>query len=233
MMRFSIQPIAARAIALGLLLLPLTGLNAQNYREGVHYDVIDSVQSVPSGDTVEVVEVFSYVCPHCFSFQPHVKAWEEEQPAHTKYVRMPALLGRRSWVPYARAYYTAEVMGVLDQTHDPLFRSLHVERVPLRSDADIADFFEDQGVSKDDYLRTAESFAVVTKLQRAQKMEREFGIRGTPTLIVGGKYRISSNANIQPHQMFDVVNFLVAKELASAASESGDDGSSTGQQGSD
>jgi thiol:disulfide interchange protein DsbA len=73
----------------------------------------------------------------------------------------------------------------------------------MNTEADLAGFFAERGVSQADFEKAFNSFNVKTKFSRAQELIRRYGIRGVPALIVNGKYKTNN---------FDVVNYLVDKE---------------------
>ena len=57
------------------------------------------------------------------------------------------------------------------------------------------------------------SFAVDGKLRKDQQLVRAYGITGTPSLVVNGKYRITGNAALPSFDaMLDVVDYLVEIE---------------------
>ena len=97
---------------------------AAPYNEGEHYEAITPAQPTSSKDQVEVVEMFWYGCPHCFRLEPFVDRWLKKKPANVKFVRMPGVF-RPSWEIHARAYYTAEILGVVDKVHRPMFDAIH------------------------------------------------------------------------------------------------------------
>ena len=200
-------------IAALLALVPAT-LLAQNdgrWKEGVHYHVIEQ-QSNVSDDKVLVEEIFSYACPHCNSFQPIINPWHEQLPGDVSFKRLPAVFSR-SWEPYARAYLTFEAMGITEQTHQPLFNALHREHKPLRRIQEIADYVSTLGVDKGKFLSTSESFAVNGRLNQAQTLVRRYGITGTPSLVIDGKYRISAGGEVATYaDMLAVADFLIAKQ---------------------
>jgi thiol:disulfide interchange protein DsbA len=183
--------------------LPLAAVNAQElYKEGVDYERLPEAVATGTKDKIEVVEVFWYGCPHCFNLEPAVQSWLQNKPDNVEFLRVPAALGR-NWELGARAYYTAEELGVLDKTHQALFDAIHVHNRPMNTEADLAGFFAERGVSQADFEKAFNSFNVKTKFSRAQELIRRYGIRGVPALIVNGKYKTNN---------FDVVNYLVDKE---------------------
>lgn len=204
-------------IGLSLLFVPFTSLNAADFREGVEYELIKPPQ--PTGDParIEVVEMFWYGCPHCYQLEPFVKEWKENKPDDVDFVQIPAMLGPR-WELLARAYYTAEILDVLDKVHTPLFERIHKERKPFRNEADVQKLFAEYGVDEETFRSTYNSFAVVTKVNRSRQLTQRYGINGVPAIIVNGKYRTSPGTAGSKALTFKVVDELIAQERAALAS---------------
>jgi thiol:disulfide interchange protein DsbA len=199
---------------LGLCFGAFTGAAAlaqEEFQEGVHYERVNPPQPVSTGDKIEVLEVFWYGCPHCYRFEPFVERWLARKPANAEFVRLPGVLNP-NWEPAARAFYTAELLGVFDKIHMPLFNAIHQQQRPLDTEAQLMEFFAEHGVSKDDFKKTYNSFAVETKVRRAQAMQARYGIDGVPAVIVNGKYRVSARTAGGNPQMLKVIDYLVAKE---------------------
>ncbi len=214
------------SLALALALLGFSAVvSAQDYKEGVHYTRTENASPPRRDGKIEVVEVFSYLCPHCNSFQPYVNNWHAKMPENASFSRVPIIF-QASWQPYAVSYYTAETMGLLDQAHSAMFTAIHQERKQFRSMEDLAEFYSQFGVSSEQFLSTAKSFAVDTKLRKGiqQTSARGWGVQSTPTMVVAGKYRVNASRAVPQAQMLSVVNFLVAKEsaLQSQATASGE-----------
>lgn len=194
-----------------LALLPGLALAAPTYKEKIHYERVLPAQPTSTDKKVEVVEVFLYTCPHCNNLEPYVHRWLKKIPAEAQFVRMPAVF-RPQQELHARAYYAAEILGVLDKTHPAMFEAIHQQKRHLQTDADIQKLFAEHGVSEKDFNRVFRSFAVEAKIRRAKDMSQRYGIPGVPALVVNGKYRTGArlaggNANI-----FRVVDYLVDTE---------------------
>lgn len=206
-----------KAIWLSLLIIiPLTGTSmaaTSAYKEGEAYMVLKQPQPTVDSSKVEVVELFWYGCPHCHSFQPYVEDWLKTNPANVAYVRMPAIL-REDWSLHARAFYTAELLGILDEIHQPLFNAIHNEKRHLFSEKALMNFFAEFGVDNDTFNNTMHSFAVDTKVRRARQMTRNYMTRGTPAVVVNGKYRTGPGMVKGYDNLIDVIDFLVKKESA-------------------
>ena len=210
----------------GALFMLLTGsVLAQGkglvpYQEGLHYTKIDQATALES-DKVEVLEMFSYLCNHCNTFEPYVNSWAERQPDYVDFRRVPVVFGRGSWELYARGFATADIMNLPEEAHMGMMDRLWKERKIMRSLDEIADFYVGYGADKEKFLSTAKSFAVDGMIRKDQQLVRDYGITGTPSLVVAGKYRVSGNAAIPTFDaMLDVVDYLVGLEKANLTDNS-------------
>ena len=191
---------------------------AENYVEGVHYEAIDiPVKTGLEGEQplkVEVVEVFSYMCIHCYSFDPLLKLWEQNKAEQVVFNRLPAVFSA-DWELMARAFYTAEILDVSEQMHEPLFEAIHKQPKNLR-DEDImaALFLEHAEIPAAEFTESFNSFFVRSRVMQARAKGRAYGITGVPVMIVNGKYRVGGRMAGSNEAMLDVVDFLVRRELA-------------------
>jgi thiol:disulfide interchange protein DsbA len=192
-------------------LLFLSPLALAQYEAPRDYQLIEPAQPV-AGDKIEVVEVFGYPCIHCAHAAPVIKEWAAGLAPDVKLAYVPAIFGG-VWEAFGRAYYTAETMGVAAKTHDKLFEVIHTEKRQFRNLEDIASFYADYGVSKEAFLGAMTSFPVNAKISQSIEQVRAYGVEGTPTMVVNGKYRVMSPGGEDGYQvMLKVVDFLVAKE---------------------
>ena len=184
------------------------------FQEGLHYFELEQASAVTS-DKVKVEEMFSYLCSHCNTFEPYVNNWVARAPEHVDFRRIPVVFGRASWELYARGFITAEFMGLPEEAHMAMMDRLWKEKKMLRSLDQIADFYVQFGADKDKFLSTAQSFAVDGRLRKDQQLVQDYGITGTPSLVVAGKYRISGSAALPSFDaMLECVDYLVQMEAA-------------------
>jgi thiol:disulfide interchange protein DsbA len=183
----------------------------QSYTEGEQYERITPEVATHTDGKVEVVEVFWYGCHHCFSFEPHIKKWLQSKPDNVAFRRMPGVFAR-NWVPHARAYYTAEVLGVLDEIHTPLFEAIHDQHRKIGDEDSLARFFAEHGVSEEEFREAYNSFSVDTKTRQAMTASKEYGITGVPSMIVGGRFRTSARLAGTYEELLKVVDYLVDKQ---------------------
>lgn len=199
---------------------------AEPFQAGRDYHLIEPAQPTSSGDRIEVIEVFGYSCNACAAFQPLVNEWKKTLAEDVAFSYTPAVFGG-IWENFARAYYTAETMGILAKSHDDVFKAVHVDR-KVRSAEDIPAIYAAHGVNAQEFAATMNSFAVNAKVARAQQQVPRYGVSSTPTLIVAGKYRIEVGQANSHARMLEIVNFLVARERASKSKMSAAPASGSG-----
>ena len=142
-------------------------------------------------------------------------------PDDVHMVYIPAAFGSM-WDTYAKAYYTADAMGLVDKTHDAMFRAIHIDKT-LKGERgndtpeDIAAFYAGYGADPKQFVSSMASFAITAKVNRARQwIIAAFGDdrASTPTFVVNGKYRVTAKT---VDDMFRVLNQLVVAERAKAA----------------
>jgi thiol:disulfide interchange protein DsbA len=164
---------------------------------------------------VVVEEFFNYICPACNSFEPLFVAWTAKLPPYAKLVHVPATF-RADFIPYAKAYYAAESLGLVDKTHRAVYEAIHVTRkLPAEGVAPneerVAAFYADYGVDKAEFLAAMQSFGVNVKIRAATEHMRQSRIPSTPSLLINGRYLVKG----QTYQdMLRIASFLIEKEHA-------------------
>ena len=189
-------------------------ITSERFELGRHYDRLSPTQPTSSGpDQIEVAEIFWYGCQFCYTFDPYLESWKEDLAADVSFVRVPAV-----WNPlvqlHARAYYAAEVLGIVDEIHTPIFREIHVNGNPLNSEQALQTFFEQFGVSEEEFTGAFNSFAVHTRLQRADELSRRYRVSSVPTVIVNGKYSASASSAGDYPTLMELIDELVVSERA-------------------
>ncbi|RDS79418.1 thiol:disulfide interchange protein DsbA/DsbL [Dyella monticola] len=198
----------------GLLLTTACSAASPNapYTEGNQYITLPAPyhRVSPSGK-VEVVEVFSYACIHCAEFAPYADELRKSLPPGVEFKLVPAPFND-AWVPFARAYYAAKKMGVLEQTHDVLFEAKFKDQFPINSNDEIADFYAQHGANRAEFIKIAQSPEVSAHIKNDLALLQDWGVDGTPTIVVDGKYR---TANVRTFtQLVALTKWLVQQELA-------------------
>ncbi len=205
-----------------LLVLPLMffGLSCSaaddaqpSYVAGVHYDVITPRTWTADSSKIEVAEFFWYGCGHCYNFEPMIQQWKKNMPDDVSFRGIPAIW-RKGMDLHAKAFYTAEALGVLDKMHLVIFQAMNVDRKRLSSKAEIEALFTANGVDAEKFSKTFDSFGIDSQVRKAEAQGKSAGLTGTPALMVNGKYYVSGRKAGGQAEMLKVVDFLVAKERA-------------------
>ncbi|MCK5662634.1 MAG: thiol:disulfide interchange protein DsbA/DsbL [Thiotrichaceae bacterium] len=190
-----------------LMILGLSSLVYADYDEGIEYEVLSKIQPAPTDGKVEVIEFFSYGCPHCYHFEPYIEKWKETKSDNIEFYHVPAIFNK-NWEALATLYYAAEVLGVEDKMHEAIFEAMHGEGKKVRSFEDLKALFEKNGVSAEELDRALNSFTVAAKTRRAKTMTTSYGITSVPNIVVQGKYRTNGTLAQGHANVFKVVDFL-------------------------
>jgi len=168
-------------------------------------------QPTQTGDKIEVVEIFWYGCPHCYSFEPFLEEWHKTLPEDVQLIRLPGVLNQ-GWIPHAKAYYTAEKLGVLEKTHRPLFDALHKEKKQIYNDDQLRAFFVSKGVTGEQFDQTYGSKEVDAKIRQAYFLARDYKLTGVPSMVINGKYLTSASHTGTFEDLINTMNMLIEKE---------------------
>jgi len=184
------------------------------YTEGNEYVTLPGpAHRLSDAGKVEVVEVFSYGCIHCAHFAPLADQMSKQLPKGVVFKLMPAAFNDQ-WVPYARAFYAAQKLGVLDQTHLALFKAKFQEQYPISTLDELADFYARSGVKREDFMRIASSDEVTAQIRKDAALVQQWQIDGTPSIVVNGKYRTANVKSLE--ELSAVAQWLAKRELAGA-----------------
>jgi thiol:disulfide interchange protein DsbA len=228
MSRLSIAFLATAALALAAT------AQATDWVAGIQYTILPQAQrtNVAPGK-VEVLEVFSYGCPHCDQFRPTMKKLKATLPPNAQVVYLPAgWAPQENWPTLQRAFITAQSLGVAEKAHDAMFDAIWTTGELAIMDSnqrlkpaaampkieDMARFYQRvTGVKAADFVAASKSFGVDLKIRQADSQIRAMQVTGTPTLVVNGKYRLN-NENLKTNDdIIALVKYLVAKESAPPA----------------
>ncbi|MEX3548303.1 MAG: thiol:disulfide interchange protein DsbA/DsbL [Burkholderia sp.] len=156
---------------------------------GKDYEVMKSPQpvSAPAGK-VEVIEFFWYGCPHCYEFEPTLEAWVKKQGDNIVFKCVPVAF-RDDFLPHSAMYYTLHALGVAEKDTPAVFNAIHKQKNYLLTPQVQADFLATQGVDKQKYLATYNSFTVQGQVKQSGELAKTYDIHGVPTVVIQGKYK--------------------------------------------
>ena len=155
---------------------------------GRDYVPIVPAQASDNPAKLEVIEFFSYGCPHCSEFHPTVSKWSASLPGDVVFKRVPISFARPQWASLARLYYALEATGDLARLDAAVFEALHKTGSKLYDDKSIIDWVSAQGVDAKKFSDAYNSFGVVSKARRGDQMAQAYKIQSVPALAVDGKY---------------------------------------------
>lgn len=157
---------------------------------GAEYVNLANPQPVQAvGKKVEVLEFFMYTCPHCNVLEPYIAEWVKKQGDKIAFKRVHMPYGAND--PVAHLYLTLEAMGKLEEMHPKVFKAIHVDRVRMNKDDIVINWAAQNGVDKQKFVDTWNSFGVMTKLKRLPQVLNAYKVESVPTLVVDGRFMTS------------------------------------------
>jgi thiol:disulfide interchange protein DsbA len=193
-------------------------LAATTFQQGVNYVPVSPAQptTVQPGQ-IEVIEFFWYGCPHCYAFEPYVQAWLKHKSKNVVFKLIPAAWSGGEHMDIdAKAYYTAQALGLEPKIHEPLFDAIHQQNQYnlIQSQDALQQFFSKYGVGKQQFDATWNSFGVQLKVNQALQTLTRYGVQGVPTFVVNGKWMTGAGYQMPPADTMQCVEFLVQQEEA-------------------
>ena len=183
--------------------------------EGKQYTKVEPPVPPIVPGKIEVIEFFSYACPHCHAFEPTVSAWSKKLPADVVFHRVPVpfLMNAENLM---RTYYSLETLGQVDAMNPKVFAAIHVDHNYLEKPADIAALMAKNGIDAAKFTSVFNSFSVATSVARSKKLMAAYKIDGVPTLTVQGRYATSPGQAGGLEQATAVVDYLVQRSRGKA-----------------
>lgn len=203
------------------MLIPVASCSAQSedvkdasaYKQGKDYSLLSRPVKTADPSKIEVVEIFWYGCIHCFRLEPEISKWKKDLPEDVSFVGMPAI-----WADimelHAAMLYANDALGLTDQLHGAIFKEMNVEKNQLANEAAILKFVEKQGVDPEKYRRAMNSFGVSSQVLQAKSKMGAYGVRGTPEIVVNGKYKLTTQMAGSHKRMLEIADALIAQERA-------------------
>ena len=226
-MTFDVRKLRLAFVA--TLILAMTGAFSAAFAQAPiqdkEYKLITPAHA-PQGKKIEVVEFFSYACPHCAEFEAPLRAWLKNKPDDVEFKTVP-LVFRENWKPLAKLYHTLDVMGFAEKLHSKVFQAIHgTEKLDLTDPDKILEWVGKQGIDKEKFKQTYNSFGMDAKVEASTKMGRDHGVMFTPAITINGKYLTGPSMAMGPdnhpslQRLFQVVDALIAQERPKTAAAS-------------
>jgi thiol:disulfide interchange protein DsbA len=177
---------------------------------GHDYTVLNVPQRQEINGKIEVIEFFSWGCPHCYEFYPLLARWVATLPKDATFKRVPVGLGHPEWDNLARAYYALQTTGDVARLDSQIFEAIHKEHVSLFDEQSITAWVGKHGVNVAKFTDAYRSFGVITSAGQSDQTAEGYRVAAIPTIAVGGRYTVTGDHA----KMLAVSNELIAKALA-------------------
>jgi thiol:disulfide interchange protein DsbA len=176
-----------------MVLLSLARLGQASVVAGHDYVVLDAPQRQETQGKVEVIEFFSWGCPHCYAFYPLLNRWLGTLPKDATFRRVPVGLGHPEWDSLVRAYYALQATGDLARLDSQIFEAIHRDHVSLFDEPSITAWVGRHGVNVAEFRKAFNSFGVGTSVGQAEQAALSYRVSGVPTLAIGGRYLVTGD----------------------------------------
>ena len=160
---------------------------------------------------IEVIEFFSYGCPHCSDFHPFVSQWVARLPKDVSFRRVPVSFNRPEWARLSRVYHALEATGDLAKLDAAVFVALHEQRVAFRTDEAVVSWAASKGADGKKLAEALTSFSMQSKVQRSDQEATAARISGVPALAVDGKFLVNNEAASNHEELLKLTDAVIAK----------------------
>jgi protein dithiol oxidoreductase (disulfide-forming) len=184
-------------------------------REGDEYQRLDRPQPTNAPGKIEVLDFFWYGCPHCYHLLPAIESWGSHKPSDVVLRHVPVDFGDPRREPHTRLFCTLQALDRVEEFHTKIFDAFHRDHRRLNTDEEIADFMAANGIARDKWLNTYRSFSVANMTAKARASFQAYGIDGTPTIAVDGRFLTSptmqKEASDPTRATISTLDYLVEK----------------------
>ena len=206
-------PFIGRALLVLLAAVAFASGASAQLVEGKNYARIANPQPVETGRKIEVIEFFSYGCPHCAELEPHLEAWLAKLPQDVAFRRVPVMFQPR-WIPLAKIYYVLDALGAESKLSTQVFKAIHGSGTALWETGKFYDWAASQGLDRKKVEEVFTSFAVDGKMKRATQLAQQYNIQSVPTVVVDGKF-VTASDRVGTHAALPgAIDELIAKARA-------------------
>ena len=182
---------------------------------GVDFAEIKPALQVDNPARIEVVEFFSYACPHCSDLNPLVKKWAAKLPADVAFKRVPVSFNSPFYQLMAKLFYTLDAIGEMERLDAAAFDAIHVKGLKLIDEKSVQEWAVSQGVDAKKFSDAFKSFSTDSNVKRTDQLSRAAKIPGVPALVVDGRYLVVGK-NVKNH---DELLALTEKVIDKARTE--------------
>lgn len=204
-----------RRFSLGLLsfiaFVSLPLMASAELVEGRDWRPVSGNPPETDGDEIEVLEFFSYGCPHCGDINPLIEEWKKRLPNDVRFERVPVTFGRAAWETLARLYLTLDFADELSRLDQKVFDAVTKERVNLYTENKVLDWVAEHGVDREAFAKLLNSFAVEAALARANTLAARYQVDAVPMIIVDGRYQVLGEGARTKADLLEIADALIEK----------------------
>lgn len=157
---------------------------------GRDYVVVSTPQRQDINGKIEVLEFFSWGCPHCSKFYPMLSRWVANLPKDVAFRRVPVSLGHPEWEALAKTYYALQATGDVERLDPQIFEAIHEDHLALFDEGSITAWVGKHGVDAAKFTAAFHSFAVNMNADQSDQKAISYQIPGVPTLAIAAKYTV-------------------------------------------
>ncbi len=195
-----------KLILLVVTIIASFSLQAAQYKEGTNYEVLDLQKSA----TPQVMEFFSFYCPHCYQFEPFIEKLQNQLPKNVEYKKAHvSFMGRDMGVPMAKAYATMVLLKVEDKMIPYMFDQIHRKGNAPKDEQALRQMFIDNGIDGEKFDAAYKSFAADSMQRNYDRLFAEAKLQGVPSVVVNNKYLVKTTGIKSFDEYMALVNYLL------------------------
>jgi thiol:disulfide interchange protein DsbA len=154
---------------------------------------LDVPQQQEAKGKMEVIEFFSWACPHCYEFSSLLNRWLATMPKDAVFRRVPVSFGHPEWDTLVRAYYALQSTGDLARLDSQIFEAIHRDHVSLFDEPSITAWVGKHNVNVAEFTKAFNGFGVGTSVGQAEQATMRYRVSGIPTIAIGGRYTVTDD----------------------------------------
>lgn len=193
------------------ILLPLQACAADaKWEEGKHYRVLDEAAT----EQPQILEFFSFWCPHCYQFEPLVDEIKSKISDNTEFkkihVNFMGFTEQSIQDDATRAMMVARAVKQEDALNAAIFDYIHKQRASVTGIKDLRNIFVVNGVDNAEFDKLSNSFGVNNMMKRNNKVLEDYRqyVRGVPNFIVNGRYQAQFTSDMSEDDIVELIVWL-------------------------
>ena len=156
-------------------------------------------------DPIQIVEFFSYACPHCSNLDPMLTGWIDGLD-NVEFKRVHVAVDTLT-TRLAKTYLVLESQDLLDQNHRRIFEAIHERNTTFLNDEQIAEFMHDRGIESDRFLSALNGRYVTRSVESGRQLAVDTRTLGVPALLIANKFQITARGGNR--QMLSTAQWLI------------------------